>query len=925
MNPRPNIIILTESSLNCDIKDCELGLVGYRIFRYDRHNFSNSPAGGGILIAVDKNFLSNIVQLSFTNDCECEQLFVEISINNLNYIIGGVYIPPRRDVINYRFHKKSMKELTNKFPLHRFLICGDFNLPYTQWSNDDFLSANYTGNDSLVEINGKVLKDCYSSHGFWQHYPIHPDKGYTLDLLFTSSLCNFKIIPSFDSLVRVEAHNHIPICGELSDAIFAPIKPESFELNFNKANYAQINSELQKVDWVHEISSLDLESSCKFFYDKINGICIDNVPRLRSSNSTYPRWYSDKLIGLIISKKKTHKIWLQSENYSDRIAYFKLRAQCIRQSRSDHDKYLDSIEKRSVKNVKNFWNYINNLNKTNEIPGNMYLSGVRASGPKICDLFASHFKSVYNAVDDDDMLDFLPNVVNSIFIENSDIKSAIDKMKPSFSITSDGLPSIFLKKCASSLEVPLAILFNTSLCNGVVPKIWKTSFITPIFKAGDRSDITNYRPITMLGSVAKLLDSIVAEKLSDLLIGNIVKSQHAFLKGKSTLTNLLVYTSYISEMFAVDSQVDVVYLDFSKAFDKVDVKILLMKLRNFGLGGTLLSWIYSYLNSRVQRVRLKGHLSDPFVVESGVPQGSHVGPLLFLLFINDLGDRLVNSQILVFADDVKLFYKIETIMDSIKLQSDLDVLSEWAVINKLDLNINKCKYISFNKSKLEIDFSYTINGIFLERVSSIVDLGVMFDSNLKFDLHLESVTTKARSLLYFIIRATKEFKNPNTFIYLYKTIVLPHLLYCSQIWSPFYDNNIVKLEKVNHKFLRYLAFKAGCPMNHFDHDYEVVAKRFSIPSVKSLHNYYDLFFAFKVIKKFICSEDVNKLFQFRDIKFNIRNPRQLLEIRSRDNQSYFSAINRLRRNWNLSPATLRNCNSLNLFKKECKSYSFQYI
>ncbi len=206
---------------------------------------------------------------------------------------------------------------------------------------------------------------------------------------------------------------------------------------------------------------------------------------------------------------------------------------------------------------------------------------------------------------------------------------------------------------------PLYILYNQSINESTVPTIWKKSFVVPVFKSGVKSDISNYRPITILGSIAKIFDSIMAQKLSQQYLMFIISQQHGFVKERSTLTNLIIYSDYIANALNDYKQVDTIYLDFKKAFDTVDHSILIYKLHGMGMQGSILRWLRSYLSDRVNIVRINNHKSTPYLVSSGVPQGSHLGPLLFILFINDVAAGLKHVNILIFADDIKLFTKVD--------------------------------------------------------------------------------------------------------------------------------------------------------------------------------------------------------------------------------------------------------------------------
>lgn len=294
-------------------------------------------------------------------------------------------------------------------------------------------------------------------------------------------------------------------------------------------------------------------------------------------------------------------------------------------------------------------------------------------------------------------------------------------------------------------------MFNLSLSTGIFPASWKESFIVPLHKNGCRSNIENYRGIAKLSGIPKLFEKLVTLKLVHSIQSIISPCQHGFLKGKSTVTNLLEFTSYVFSSFSSKLQTDVIYTDFSKAFDRVDHRLLLLKLDLIGFPSNLLDWLSSYLMNRTQSVLFKGCLSRKVFVTSGVPQGSHLGPVLFNIFLNDLPSVIHNSKILMYADDVKLYSSLSAVSECVLLQEDLGRLVDWCQCNHMLLNLGKCKKMSFSRRQV-LKTSYLIGDSLLENVSPFCDLGVTFDAKLTFSLHIDFCISRASSLIGFINR-----------------------------------------------------------------------------------------------------------------------------------------------------------------------------
>jgi hypothetical protein len=328
------------------------------------------------------------------------------------------------------------------------------------------------------------------------------------------------------------------------------------------------------------------------------------------------------------------------------------------------------------------------------------------------------------------------------------------------------------------------LIFNKSLSSGIFPDIWKTAHITPIFKSGCISDVKNYRPISLLCTVSKVLESIVTDCLFETFKSVIIPMQHGFFKSRSTVTNLLNYTEFLQRCMDKQIQVDVIFTDFSKAFDKVSHMRLLYKLKCSGIHGPLLKWLESYLTNRKQIVKLNGFVSREIDVHSGVPQGSHLGPILFSLFINDIKNCL-DAEFSLFADDLKIYHRVEAQSDCTKLQENLNSLSKYCVQNKLMLNADKCTVTKFTRNTVNfVNFDYKIDNTTLQNKPVVKDLGVIFDSHLTFADHCEELQNKCLKLLGFILRTCVDFKDPRTIIKLFNSLIRSRLEYCSTIWSP---------------------------------------------------------------------------------------------------------------------------------------------
>ena len=335
---------------------------------------------------------------------------------------------------------------------------------------------------------------------------------------------------------------------------------------------------------------------------------------------------------------------------------------------------------------------------------------------------------------------------------------------------------------------------------------------------------------------------------------------------------------------------------------------------HLGIRGNLSTWLQSYLTNRCQSVRVLGCQSARTSVSSGVPQGSHIGPLLFIGYINDIIECAKNSSILLYADDVKIFRSDCTPMDASALQRDLNSLVSWASSNGLSSNLKKCNVMSFSRLNNKFMYNYVLRGVSIDRADSVSDLGIIFSPTLSFAEHAQVTISKSFKLLGFISRVTSDFRSPDSILYLYKSLILPHLTYGSIIWSPQLQYLSKSLERVQHRLVRLLALKSGCPMPYVDHDYSPLMSRFNLLPLQLMHKYHDLLFTYKVLHGYTLSREVSDLFTMRTPQYQLRVFNVILEDTHGSSFTFNSPVPRLRRSWNSLPVTTQHATSIRRFK-----------
>jgi hypothetical protein len=496
------------------------------------------------------------------------------------------------------------------------------------------------------------------------------------------------------------------------------------------------------------------------------------------------------------------------------------------------------------KNIKRFFKFCNGKLKVKVGIGALK-SGTRniVSDEEKCDHFADHFSSFYvdydrNCMDNEDRA-----LAGSTFLDFCEITVAtvctqLEKLPLRISTSPDGLPYLFLRKAANGLAVPLTIMFNTFLLRGEVPDVWKIGWVRPIFKKGSRHSVENYRPVCLTSSVSKVMERIVRKQLLDFLLrhNKISADQHGFLPRRSTQTALI--SSFNDWHRALDAKqtVSLALIDLSRAFDSINLEKLFMKLSSSGIGGCLLQFLKSFLSGRSQKVVIGDCQSREYMTKSGIAQGTCLGPLMYIIYANDLPAALpaaVNCP--MYADDSKLY----TINEKVSLQDGLDALAEWA--KKWDLTINVAK-TQILKIGYKDDTVYSLNGEELVECETVTDLGITYDGQLSFKDYIDTIAKRAIARGNFILKcfATRDLQ---VLTKLFQTYVRPIVEYVTPIWSPANTKQIETLEKVQKSFtLRCLKRKGLLRLS-----YEQRLQMMDLESLESRRKLADCTFVYKIM------------------------------------------------------------------------------
>lgn len=820
-----DIITVTETWLLDSVSDTELFDTRYSVWRRDRdYKQMCQTRGGGVAVATKKSLN---VECRSDWQSSAEDLWVSVTYHNKNRNTSRIHICTiylcaenkgnsfDQQLDNFLIN---LEKLTNEHPNDMFLILGDFNMSSIRWNETEEGLQAYNLNDN----NSRNFIDTLSLCNLNQFNNIKNNFGRILDLVLSND--SVTVLHCDDPLVPEDPY-HKALCINLPFFSIQTLPLSSRTMYaYKRGNFSQINEALSNYDWDTLLHVGDLESVVKSFYKILYELRDRFVPLIKNKSNKYPSWYSIPLIKAIKEKYKHLVKYRTYKNLEDRLSFDILRTRVKLLEDNCYSYYINSLEESLTKDSQLFWSHVKRSiakRATSFYPKSMTYSHSKSdTGTGICELFSSYFHSTYQQVTSSSSHvqpgDSITTDIYTIEFIPQVIEKALKSLKPNKSAGPDEIPAIFLISCAHSLSVPLSILFRRSISEGYMPSLWKSAYITPIHKNGPRNMVENYRPISKLCLVAKVLERIVYNQCYNVLKSQFSQNQHGFLKGRSTVTNLALFLDFLTDKLDSRDQVDAVYTDYSKAFDRIDHILLLKKLASLGIRGDLFRWFSSYINNRLQTVVLNGFKSNWMAVPSGVPQGSLLGPFLFTIFIHDIDLCFIHSKFLLFADDLKVFRTVNNVKDAELLQADLFRLDDYCIQNKLDLNVLKCNSISFTRKREPFLYDYILKHQNLNRTDIIRDLGVLLDTKLIFDYHIDAIVTKAFKALGFIIRVSKPFKKMKTIKILYCSLVRSQLEYACQIWNPAYHIYINKLESIQKKFIRFLKHKFHLPKTSYE-------------------------------------------------------------------------------------------------------------
>ena len=932
-----DIICITETHFNKNILDSEISINGYRFFRKDRNfdihdvgidNLKDEISGGGGSIIYFKDTLDVTLVQSFYNKAP-DSLAIEIDSSIGKFCIACVYRSPNLNDLLNSVLLSCIKDICNESNAFETALIGDLNLPDISWETGSLKTGkSSTNNKSLLQqlefidvfnqlgLSWGLVNEitrCRMVQGVLQ-------KSLLDQVLYT----NDALVSSVKLLSNLGKSDHVSMKIELGISLNKPTN--NGESVVKKPSWSKVlpsnilKYSVENVNWDYTSDDISSQMMWNELREKLDGFSgIVPVSRFDSRNRPLNLpWSNSALKRMRKNKDAAWNCFIESptkENYSYAFTKEKQYSDEELRLKSNYEKKLTNNLKT---NCKGFYSYLRNKRQLKSgVPTLEKGDGSRTSRPaESAEALAEAFSSVFVREPED-----LPSVERPEFKSEADFLGDVDisfdrvqhelKSLDCFkSYGPDGVHPKLLKSLAddSSFVNAVVKLYRKCTDTGKLPQVWKSANLSALFKSGSKTDPLNYRPVSLTCILCKVYEKILRDEILFFVESKISPDQHGFVKGKSCLSNLLETMDSVMELIEEGIPVDILFFDFKKAFDRVPHNRLILKLQCLGINGKVLDVIKDFLIGRTFRVSVQGEFSSFKDILSGIPQGSVLGPLLFILFINDLPDCL-KSSVKIFADDLKL---IANLSDKTVIDNDLKSLEDWERKWLLEFNSDKCKVLHIDLNDNEHQ-DYVLNGKKLKKTEQEKDLGVLTSGTLLWNDQIESCISKANQMLCWISRNLIS-REKSLMLRVYKTLIRPHLEYCVQLWNPAAEHGnwslILRIESVQRRFTRMIEEVGLLP-------YSERLRILQLTTLAERRSRGDLIEVYKANKgvsqlagvlnfsrsgsNLICKPGKGKSAKITRIRRNFINERVMLS-------------------WNKLPSDVKNSDSLDIFKRNLEMF-----
>ena len=883
LEENPDLIFITETWADEIHSSAELKLSGYDCHRNDRQG-----RGGGCIIYAKEDLKTTPLEV-LTNTDRTDTVWCKVE----DLTLGVCYNTTANSVED----EEPLLELMRKACLKDAVITGDFNHESIDW---ELMEAQAEGQRFLDQTQDLFLH---------QHVEEATRGENILDLILST---NQEQLRNVTVTERFGTSDHNKIKFEIVVNEETKQWKEKYR-DYRNADFNLIRNEMRNAEW-REVNE-NIQTMWDELKDKLEEAVVKHVKvkeRIKGKPPK-PMWWNRKIYKLRRNRLKWWQRFRDSKDKNDEERYLNYQKQVNREVKEAKRKLEERLSKNIKEDRKGFYKYQRSTMKIKEAVGPIEDKdgNLLRDEKKMAEAFGEFFKSVFTKEDTENIPEpeqvyrgTEEEMLTDVNITEERVLKKLKQINPTKAPGNDNINAAILKESAEEIAKQVTNIFRKSLDETDLPEDWKSSNITPIFKKDSRKKVDNYRGVHLTAQLCKTMESLIKEDIVEHIMKNklMKDTQHGFQSGKSCFTNLLLFLEEVTKNLDEGKPVDILYMDFKKAFDSVPHQRLLKKLKSHGISGKLLDWIEEWLCKRRQRVVLKGKTSEWEEVTSGVPQGSVLGPLLFIIFINDIESNIV-STLSKFADDCKITSKVTNDDDTECVQEDVESLGEWSDKWQLIFHPDKCKtlHLGYNNRKKE----YSLKGNKLKEVAEEKDLGIIITQDMKFKRHIAETVKKANKILG-MIRRSITCKDQEIIMRFYKSLVRPILDYGSGIWNPYQKQDIEKIEKIQRR-----ATKMIRGMRKLTYGERL--RRCKLMTLEERRRRYDLIETFKIMKG-IYKIDKTQLFEVnndstRGHGMKIRKKYSRLNLRK-----YFFS-NRIVNDWNRLPEEAVKTDTVLQFKK----------
>ena len=900
------ISCFTETHLSENISNDLLAVDGFHCYRKDKTNHS-----GGLITYISTELISN--RRTDLETVMVHSLWNEVTYHGKTILVCNVYRPPSSPVSFWDNFNISLEKAIESTP--HIVVLGDIN--------ENQLSANTKFNQILL-LNNLINVITVPTR-------ITESTSTSIDPVAVSTELHVLDSGTIDVPVEISDHKGTYVHIRYPFNSFNTVTRKVWL--YNKADYAKLNQLISEENW-NFIDIVNVNDATVKFNETLLKLMKECIPNKEVTIRKNDKPWYDSEIRKYSRKRDRQKVRaINSNNTLQWLKYKQLRNKVNNLKKHAKEHFFSNLEEivhdASINDQKTYWKCLKLFMKSNKslnsipplkTPTTDLNENFAFTDIEKANLLNTYFVSISSIENNNAALPELTlltdSVIETIEVTENEIIEIINTLMSNKAVGEDLISHRVLKNIKLSIAKPLCKLFNKSLLAGTFPDQWKMAIVMPLFKKGDVNSTTNYRPISLLSCVGKLMERVIYKHLYNHLISNnlIYAKQSGFLTGHSTVYQLIDIYNQLAHSLDSKLHTCFIFCDISKAFDRVWHRGLIFKLKQCGFSGQILQWIRSYLSNRKQKVFVGSSLSEVLAIQAGVPQGSVLGPLLFLVYVNDIVDKLLSISRL-FADDTSIAFTSNNVLEMEAIMNqDLQIISKWAKTWQVSFNPSKTEAIFISSSRDLVKPSLMFDNVPVQYVEHHKHLGLTMSCDGKWHVHIDNLLTSSSKILG-MMRKIKLSVKRKTLEQLYTSFLRPILEYASVVWDGCTVLEKDKLEKIQHEAARIVS---GLTRSvSLDRLY----KEISWSSLSERRTYQKLLLAYK-IKTHQTPGYLSDLFpnMLESVPYNLRNPFDFTVINRRTELFSKSFVPSAISLWNNLPNNIKELNSLSQFKTAVNSH-----